>query len=236
MLLKLDVLRSPDRLQSGAAHWATPDLFKGLAWSLVALLAAALAWTWIAELQQSRPAAEPAARPRKIDLAAEIDNAASTPLFGLTTMASPASAPPLDVKLKGVFAGEGERLGAIVNTGGQDRFIEVGRDIGPSLRLASVHSSYIVVERNGVKQRVDLGRLESSSAGRRPAAPPAAAPVPPQALPENASPAPQTNGQPPAQPIPPGMAPPPSTPLPENPSPSSAPAAVSGLARRAAWA
>jgi type II secretory pathway component PulC len=235
MLLKLEVLRSQPRLPPSPAHWATPGLMKALAWSMVALLAAVLAWTWIAELAHRGPAAQPAPKPRKIDLALETENAASAPLFGLPMMAAPPSGPAVDVKLKGVLAGDGQRIGAIVNTGGHDRFVEVGRDIGPNLRLAAVHPGYIVVERQGLKQRVDLGRLESSAGARRSAATPTPAPAAPQPLPEDA---PQTPAGPvpPAVAAPPGMAAPPANALPENPPPPAAPAPISGLAPSASWA
>lgn len=235
MLLKLDPARSENAFLSGARGWATPWLLKATLWGAVAILAAALAANWVVELRRPSPTTQPTSVP-KIDMSAAVENAATASLFGITTMEPVARAPALEVKLKGVFAGDGERIGAIVNTGGQDRFVEIGREIGPNLRLAAVHASYIVVERDGTKQRVDLGRLESSGGARRATAQPASAPAPaPPPLPENA-PTQRVDAPPGAQPLPPGMAPPAANVLPENASPPSPPAPVSSRGPETAWA
>jgi len=230
MVLKSEGVGAPRPRSSLLPEGATALLAKVSLWLAVAVLGAWIVVTWIRQARPpERPLDSPAPRAR-VDLTAAIDEAASAAFFGLSLVESPAAAPGIDIKLKGVFAGEGERIGAIVNTGGQDRFVEVGREIGPNLRLAAVRPSYIVVDRGGITHRVEIGRLESGSV-RGAATSPGPTPPPVQTAPENPPPPAPAGTAPPAHPAPSAMPSPPPGEPPEGAPPIAQPAPLSALTR-----
>jgi hypothetical protein len=230
MVLKSEGVGAP-RLRSPLLPEGTTTLLAKVSlWLAFAVLGAWIVVGWIRDARPPvRPLDSPAPR-AKVDLTAAIDEAASAGLFGLALVESPAAAPGIDIKLKGVFAGEGERIGAIVNTGGQDRFVEVGREIGPNVRLAAVRPSYIVVDRSGITHRVEIGRLESGSA-RRAATPPGATPPPAPTAPENPPPPAPGETAPFAHPAPPAIPSPAPGESPDGAAPSGQPAPLSALTR-----
>lgn len=130
-----------------------------------------------------------------VTIAAATQAVADAHVFGDAATAGGIAVSTLNVKLRGVFAGNAGAPGyAIVNTGGRDQAAGVGAEIAPGVALESVHARHIVLRRNGVFERVNLEeRAVLAQAVPRPAPPPpAAAPAstPPAPAP-GAAPAPQ---------------------------------------------
>jgi type II secretory pathway component PulC len=159
-------------------------------WLVVAALGTAVALHWLRDAAATPPP-EPAAAPRPaVDLDAAIAQAAAIPLFGAAPARGPATGSdtaPLDIRLKGVVAGNGGTVAAIVNTGGEeDELALPGAELRPGVKLESVHPTHILLGRSGVTQRVELEpvgseapRSKGSAHGKRTVhgAPPATAPT-----------------------------------------------------------
>jgi general secretion pathway protein C len=221
MQLKLDIGQATHTGPAPSASSRNVSMTKAVLWGLFAAWTGWLAYGWLRDLAP-RDVPPRYVTPRAaIDVASATDQAAVANLFGkpATSIVIP-EAVALDIKLKGVFASAGALSGAIVNTGGKDQFVEVGKEIRPGVVLRAVHAGYIVVNRDGTAQRVELGQLQSSGAsplsGRGGTARE-------ERIPDSPSPPPQP--APPA--FPPANAPLPETPLPEGAPPTAPPAAVS---------
>ncbi len=82
-------------------------------------------------------------------------------LFGAaaegSSSASPAAALP-DAKLVGVFAPDSGRSGfAVLKLDEQHQVgVVTGEDVAPGVRLLEVHADHVVLERSGVRQKVEL--------------------------------------------------------------------------------
>lgn len=64
------------------------------------------------------------------------------------------------VRLKGVYAVDGKTLSAaVVNLGGRDQSVLLNQELSPGVKLVDVHPDFIVINRNGTRERVDLDRF-----------------------------------------------------------------------------
>jgi general secretion pathway protein C len=115
---------------------------------LVVVLAGQLAyWTW-------RFIAPPQAAASANAAAADVDLDAIARLFG-ASRAGPSSGA---LRLKGVIAPTpGTVAGAIfAGANGRDIAVLPGGEVAPGVKLAEVYPDYVIVTRNGVRERVDL--------------------------------------------------------------------------------
>lgn len=171
------------------ARW--PDL---VAFALLIVLCWMLArWTWY--IVSPEASAEPAASTRVIfDVNAAAQSISAANLFGVTQAPRPVEQvvvpTSLNVKLKGVFAADGKQPAyAILNTDSQgDRHIKAGGEIKSGVTLAEIHPRHVVLQRDGVLERVELDEKAGSAApaksaraplSARPGGAPAAAPATP---------------------------------------------------------
>lgn len=125
---------------------------------MIALGAQLAHWTWVLYAPRQDSAAAQAAQ---ADAATAGQIIAAAHLFGHSTQPVPAhlsDGADLNIRLKGVFAALGRIPGyAIINTGGKgDLAVRAGDEMQPGIRLQSVHSQYIVVDRDGALQRINL--------------------------------------------------------------------------------
>lgn len=125
---------------------------------MIALGAQLAHWTWVfyAPSQDSL-----AMQPSQADPATAGHIIAAAHLFGLSTQAPAVrNSDGVDsiIRLKGVFAAPGRIPGyAIINTGGKTDFaVRAGDEVQPGIKLQSVFSQYIVVNRDGALQRINL--------------------------------------------------------------------------------
>lgn len=80
------------------------------------------------------------------------------------------------IRLKGVFAADGKTLSAaVLNMGGRDQAATLGQELSNGVTLAEVHADFVVVNRAGVRERIDLDRYDSRAPKQ--ATGPSAAPV-----------------------------------------------------------
>lgn len=189
-------------------HLRRPLVPKLGLWLLVLGWGASVALYWLQDATATSPPPAVAEQRPAIDLETAIAEAAAAPVFGEAAASESAPAAvvaPLDVKLKGVFAGGGGTMAAIVNTGGEeDEFVLLGRELRPGVTLASVHPTHIVVARDGGLHRVELQPVKSEASRSKRAPPPADAVPEPEAP---AAPAESDSSPPPAPPMPQSAAP-----------------------------
>ena len=131
--------------------------------ALVLVLAWQLAyWTWM--FVAPRTADAPAATsPAVVDLA-EIAR-----LFGAS---APAGGPSGDLVLKGVVAPTpGVAASAIfAPRAGRDISVFIGDEVRPGVKLVEVDPDHVLVERGGVRERIDLAAARSTAPVRAPGA------------------------------------------------------------------
>lgn len=150
---------------------------RGAKGALVAVVLLAAFWVgahWLGAVGEPAPpeVAPPSAALRKATVPAQDYAIGSGSDLGTGT---------LDIRLRGVFAGNGngEAGYAIVNVGAADVAVRVGETLRAGTILAAIHPTHIVVNRAGTFLRVDLDKA------RRPGAPALAsalAPDPPRAV------------------------------------------------------
>lgn len=140
------------------------DLPQFFAVALTALLVVALGlqlawWGWHFLLPApTRAAASPSTG------AALDDTALARRLFGGGD-SPPAEASASDIRLKGVFAVDGATLSAaVVNWSGKDQAVRMGQELMKGATLAEVHTDYIVVARNGGRERIELDKFRVATA------------------------------------------------------------------------
>lgn len=76
-----------------------------------------------------------------------------------------ASSPQTGIRLKGVFAVDGKTLsGAVLNIGARDQYVRQGQELSPGVTLAEVRADYVVLNRAGVRERIDMDRFEDRGA------------------------------------------------------------------------
>ena len=64
------------------------------------------------------------------------------------------------IRLKGVFAVDGKTLSAaVVNLGGKDQTVRLDQEVQSGVKLVEVQPEFIVVSRNGARERIDLDRF-----------------------------------------------------------------------------
>ncbi|MEP7154555.1 MAG: type II secretion system protein N [Betaproteobacteria bacterium] len=160
----------------------SPRILQRMAITLTGLLIGALGvqlgyWTW----QMIAPSWRDANVTRQ-PAAMTISPSLGRQLFGdkdgegLVT-AAPAAVNS-SVRLRGVFAVDGKTLSAaVVNLGGKDRTIYLNQEFAAGTRLVEVQGEYIVINRNGVHEKIELDRFASlapkgaaSAAANQPAA------------------------------------------------------------------
>jgi general secretion pathway protein C len=150
-----------------AGHPSSPLALKIGLWILVLGWGTCVAVDWFRDAVATPPPAT--ARPRApVDLDATIAQAAAAPLFGDAVEpedVATALPAPIDIKLRGVFAGGGGPTAAIVNTGGEeDEVVVPGATLRPGVTLKSVHPTHIVVDQAGATRRIELEPLKSDAA------------------------------------------------------------------------
>jgi general secretion pathway protein C len=88
------------------------------------------------------------------------DIALARKLFGGGDAEPAAEASASDIRLKGVFAVDGVTLSAaVVNWSGKDQAVRMGQELMKGATLAEVHADYIVVARNGGRERIELDKF-----------------------------------------------------------------------------
>ena len=134
--------------------------------ALVLVLAWQLAyWTW--RFLAPPPVASAAAS------RAEVDLAAVAKLFGATASGETTAANTSGLRLKGVIAPTpGVEASAIFSTGaGKDMAVYIDREVQPGVKLVEVNPDHVMVERAGVRSRIDLETPRATaSASSRPGA------------------------------------------------------------------
>ncbi len=167
--------------------------------SLVLFVAlCALATHWVLTFSAMRTI--PVPKSARIAQTEPVETGAVATLFG-----GSAQAGVRDVQLIGVVAdldGVGPAAAILSLDGGPPKAVRVGASLSPQIRLTEIHSRNIVIERNGVRQEIQLpvqGAMIPGRAGNVPAAPPAGAGAPLSTpMPAPPAPSPVTNA--PAQP------------------------------------
>jgi general secretion pathway protein C len=77
------------------------------------------------------------------------------------------------VRLKGVFAVDGKTLSAaVVNLGGRDMTVRLNQELSSGVKLMEVQAEYIIISRNGARERIELDRfgIAKTAAAGAPAA------------------------------------------------------------------
>ena len=135
--------------------------------ALVLLLAWQLAhWTWVFF----------APRPTELAPAVEgpADLAVAARLFGstLSGTATEASATPSSLRLKGVVAPTpGTAASAIFSLGsGRDVAVKLEGEVQPGVKLVEVLPNAVVLQRGGIRERIELESFRTAAAAQKPAA------------------------------------------------------------------
>ncbi|MGH8771694.1 MAG: type II secretion system protein N [Burkholderiales bacterium] len=149
-------------------HWAHA-LFL-----LLLLLFFWLAFNWTSYFLASPSAREAASAQTPIDVQAAVSTISNQHLFGRPRLAvapaapQVAAPPPLNVKLKGVFAATGVQPAyAIVNVAGTgDQPVKLGDELDDGVVLAEVHPGYVVVKQGAITQQLALEERSAEQAPR----------------------------------------------------------------------
>lgn len=199
--------------EDGLQRWL-PKALTAAAIGIAAWLGTEWFWHFSNANTGARPSGPAQVRPR-VDMANAAEVVAGAQLLGAPKAAvTTTQVSTLNIKLKGVFAGNPARPAfAIVNTGTRDEFALAGRELMPGVMLDSVHASHVLLNRNGTIERVNLEERPMSAGGAprlspalmapRPAprvTPPPPPVNPPAAPAMNAPGAPGPGPAPPAQP------------------------------------
>ena len=148
-------------LPFGRSNLAQTVLVSSLTLLAVALLGAVLAyWTW------AWFAPRPAARMEAAAAQGASLGAAAT-IFGKAPRRETAAAPTgLAIKLLGVVAAAGGRRGyGVVQLEGKSILaVHEGEDVAPGIRLAEVLADHVILERNGVREKLAWPEKRASAA------------------------------------------------------------------------
>jgi hypothetical protein len=90
-------------------------------------------------------------------------------LFG-TVNTTTASASLNGIRPIGIFASRKNGFAVMMTDTGQ-LGVGLGGQVAPGIRLIETHADYVVLERNGVQQRVDLSKAPAAAGGVTPVAP-----------------------------------------------------------------
>jgi general secretion pathway protein C len=148
MSLGRKVFAAPARL------WMNWPLWGGL---LATLLLAKHVWVLFAPAEHAVPGTTVAAQ-----------SAQAEQLFG-TVSTTTASASLNGIRPIGIFASRKNGFAVMMTETGQ-LGVGLGGQVAPGIRLIETHADYVILERNGVQQRVDLSKAPAAS-GVIPAAP-----------------------------------------------------------------
>ena len=75
------------------------------------------------------------------------------------------AAPQTGIRLKGVFAVDGAPLSAaVLNMGGRDLAVLLGQALSTGVTLAEVHADFVIVNRSGIRERIELDKYQSRTA------------------------------------------------------------------------
>ena len=154
MSLSRKVFAAPARL------WMNWPLWGGL---LAALLLAKHVWVLFAPAERAVPAAATATQ-----------SAQTEQLFG-TISTSTSSASLSGIRPIGIFASKKNGFAVMMTESGQVG-VGLGGQVVPGVRLVETHPDYVILERNGTRQRADLSAAPAA-AGATPAQATPAAPT-----------------------------------------------------------
>jgi general secretion pathway protein C len=142
MLLERKVFTAPVRL------WMNWPLWGGL---LATVLLAQHAWVLFAPDERALPG----------NTSIPLSNRTGQ-LFGTASAASTATTSSLDgIRPVGIFA-HSTRGFAVMQTPAGQRGTGLGSEVAPGIRLVGTHADHVILERNGVRQRVDLPAASAS--------------------------------------------------------------------------
>jgi hypothetical protein len=147
MSLSKKVFAAPARL------WMNWPLWGGL---LAALLLAKHAWVLFAPAEHAVPGTVVAA-----------DSAQTEQLFG-TVNTSASSASLSGIRPVGIFASKKNGFAVMMTETGQVG-VGLGGQVAPGVRLVETYPDYVILERNGVRQRADLSKAPAATNGITPA-------------------------------------------------------------------
>lgn len=147
MALGKKILTAPARL------WLNWPLWGGL---LATLLLAKHAWVLFAPAEHAVPATTVTAQTTQAEQ-----------LFGVVTAAA-SSASLNGIRPVGIFASSKHGFAVLMTEAGQVG-VGVGGEVVPGVRLVETHPDYVILEHNGVRQRVDLSKAPAAVGGITPA-------------------------------------------------------------------
>jgi type II secretory pathway component PulC len=156
-----------DRGHWRAANPFGPSVLRIALWALVFGWASWIAFQWLRDAFATPVPEAVVQPPADLDMEAAVVKAATAPVFGEASVSEtePADlASTRSVRLKGVFAGDGGPMAAIINTGKDDEFVLLGKAASSGFVLEGVHPNHIVINRSGVSVRVELEALKSDAA------------------------------------------------------------------------
>jgi hypothetical protein len=149
MSLGRKVFAAPARL------WMNWPLWGGL---LATLLLAKHVWVLFAPAEHAVPGTTVAAQSSQAEQ-----------LFG--SVATTTSAASLNgIRPIGIFASRINGFAVMMTETGQ-LGVGLGGEVAPGIRLVETHADYVILERNGVRQRVDLSKAPAAAGGITPVAP-----------------------------------------------------------------
>ena len=146
MSLARKVFAAPARL------WMNWPLWGGL---LAMLLLAKHTWVLFAPAEHAVPGATTSAQ-----------SAQAEQLFGSVNTAT-STASLNGIRPIGIFASRKNGFAVMQTENGQIG-VGVGSEVVPGVRLVETHSDYVILERNGVPQRVDLSQAPAAAGGVTP--------------------------------------------------------------------
>ena len=141
MLLERKVFTAPTRL------WLNWPLWGGL---LAMLLLAQHAWVLFAPAERALPG----------DTAIPPSNHTGQ-LFGTADTTGTSTSSLDGIRPVGIFA-HSTRGFAVMQTPAGQRGVGLGSEVAPGIRLVETHADHVILERNGVKQRVDLSAASAA--------------------------------------------------------------------------
>ncbi len=147
MSLGRKVFATPARL------WMNWPLWGGL---LAMLLLAKHAWVLFAPAERAIP-----------DTAISTQPAQAEQLFGTVSTAS-SSASLNGIRPIGIFASSKNGFAVMMTETGQIG-VGLGGQVAPGVRLVETHADHVILERNGIRQRVDLSKAPVPAGGVTPA-------------------------------------------------------------------
>jgi len=143
MSLGRKALAAPARL------WMNWPLWGGL---LAVLLLAKHVWVIFAPAEHAIPATTAATQ-----------SAQTEQLFGIVSTAN-SSASLNGIRPIGIFASRKNGFAVLMTETGQIG-VGLGGEVAPGVRLLETHADYVILERNGVQQRVDLSKAPAATNG-----------------------------------------------------------------------